>query len=223
MPPLLRISPSLLSADLGHLADQVSAAAAAGADALHLDVMDGAFVPNITFGHDTLRAVRAATDLPIEVHLMVQAPERFLERFAAAGASVLTVHYEATPHTHRALAAVRDLGLRAGLALNPGTPVACVQDLVDDMDLLLVMTVNPGFGGQRFISSMLPKLRAARALLDARGSEADLEVDGGIAPPNARAVVEAGATVLVAGTSIFGSDDISTALHALRAAAQGGT
>jgi ribulose-phosphate 3-epimerase len=199
----------------------VADAVAAGVDALHLDVMDGAFVPNITFGADTLRAVRAVTALPIEVHLMVQAPERFLEQFASAGASILTVHYEATPHAHRALSAVRDLGLRAGLALNPGTPALLAQDLVPALDLLLVMTVNPGFGGQRFIPTMLPKLRAARRLLDEVGSAAELEVDGGVDPVNAPAAVEAGATSLVAGSSIFGSGDVARAVWALRAAGAG--
>jgi ribulose-phosphate 3-epimerase len=197
------------------------AAVAAGVDALHLDVMDGTFVPNITFGPDTLRAVRAATDLPIEVHLMVQAPERFLAQFAAAGASILTVHYEATPHAHRALGAARELGLRAGLALNPGTPALLAQDLLADLDLLLIMTVNPGFGGQRFIETMLPKVRAARQLLDGRGrgDAVELEVDGGVGPANARALVEAGATTLVAGSSVFGTGDVGRAVQALRAAA----
>jgi ribulose-phosphate 3-epimerase len=217
----VRISPSLLAADVGHLAEQVAAAEAAGVDALHLDVMDGVFAPNITFGIPVLRAVRAATRLPIEVHLMVQQPERFLEAFAEHGADILTVHYEATPHVHRALAAVRALGLQAGLALNPGSPLGLVEDLTGDFDLLLVMTVNPGYGGQPFIASMLPKVRRARERIAASGGRADLEVDGGVDPSNARALVEAGATVLVAGTSVFAGGDVAANVARLRDAAEG--
>lgn len=215
----VRISPSLLSADVGRLAEQVAEITAGGADAVHLDVMDGTFVPNITFGPLVLRAVRAATTLPIEVHLMVQAPERFLAQFAEAGADILTLHYESTPHAHRALTLVRELGLRAGLALNPSSPALLAQDLIPDLDLLLVMTVNPGFGGQRFIETMLPKVRAARALLDAAGSAAALEVDGGVSPANAGALSRAGATVLVAGSSVFNNGPIAPAIARLRSAA----
>jgi ribulose-phosphate 3-epimerase len=218
----VKIAPSLLSADAGRLADEVAAVTAAGADLIHLDVMDGTFVPNITFGVDVLRAVRQATSLPIEVHLMVQAPERFLAQFAQAGATTLTIHYEATPHVQRALATIRTLGLGAGLALNPSSPPLLVEDLLPDLDLLLVMTVNPGFGGQRFIETMLPKVARARRLLDAAGSQAELEVDGGIGPVQAGALVRAGATILVAGSSIFGADDLRRAITDLRAAARQG-
>jgi ribulose-phosphate 3-epimerase len=218
---IVRISPSLLSADLGRLADQVSAASTGGADALHFDVMDGDFVPNITFGPVVLRAVRAATKLPIEAHLMVRSPERYLDVFAEAGADILTVHYEATSHVQRALGIARGLGARAGLALNPSSPVSLVEDLLPDVDLLLIMTVNPGFGGQRFIESMLPKVRRARALLDRAGSSAELEVDGGVTPTNAPLLCAAGATTLVAGSSLFGDRDVGQAIARLRTAAGG--
>jgi ribulose-phosphate 3-epimerase len=216
----LLLSPSLLSADLGHLADQVHACEAGGADWLHFDVIDGAFAPNITFGPVVLQAVRAATALPIEVHLMIECPERFLAAFADAGASMLTLHHESTPHIHRALTAVRELGLRAGLALNPGSPLALAQDLIPDLDLLLIMTVNPGYSGQRFIRSMLPKLRAARALLDEHRSPALLSVDGGVSVGTAAEVVAAGATYCVAGSGTFSGDPRET-IPALRAAAEG--
>lgn len=216
----MRIAPSILSADLGRLADEVRAAEAAGADWIHVDVMDGRFVPNLTFGPGIVRAVRAATRLPVDVHLMVVEPERHLEAFAEAGADGLSVQVEACTHLQRTLHAIRQLGKRAGAVLNPATSEETLRWVLPDLDLVLVMTVNPGFGGQEFLSSMLPKIRKVRELIDAGGHAIDLEVDGGIAPETAHAVVEAGARVLVAGNSVFGQPDRSAALHALRAAAR---
>jgi len=216
----VRIAPSILSADLGRLADEVRSAEAAGADWIHVDVMDGRFVPNITFGPAIVAAVRAATRLPVDVHLMVVEPERHLEAFAEAGADGLSVQVEACTHLQRTLHAIRQLGKRAGAVLNPHTPEDTLRWVLPDLDLILVMTVNPGFGGQAFLPSMLPKIRKVRELIDRDGHAIDLEVDGGIAPDTAHAVVEAGARVLVAGNSVFGQSDRRAALHALRAAAR---
>lgn len=216
----MRIAPSILSADLGRLADEVRAAEAAGADWIHVDVMDGRFVPSITFGPIIVRAVRAATRLPVDVHLMVVEPERHLDEFAEAGADGLSVQVEACTHLQRTLHAIRSLGKRAGAVLNPHTSEETLRWVLPDLDLVLVMTVNPGFGGQAFLPSMLPKIRKVRELIDQSGYAIDLEVDGGIAPETAHAVVEAGARVLVAGNSVFGQPDRSAALHALRAAAR---
>lgn len=216
----MRIAPSILSADLGRLADEVRAAEAAGADWIHVDVMDGRFVPNLTFGPGIVRAVRAATRLPVDVHLMILEPERHIEAFADAGADGLSVQVEASPHLQRTLHAIRQLGKRAGAVLNPHTSEETLRWVLPDLDLVLVMTVNPGFGGQAFLPSMLPKIRKVRELIDQSGYAIDLEVDGGIAPDTAHAVVEAGARVLVAGNSVFGQPDRSQALHALRAAAR---
>jgi ribulose-phosphate 3-epimerase len=217
---VVRIAPSILSADLGRLADEVRAAEAAGADWIHVDVMDGRFVPNITFGPAIVRAVRAATRLPVDVHLMVVEPERHLDAFAEAGADGLSVQVEACTHLQRTLHAIRELGKRAGAVLNPHTSEENLRWVLPDLDLVLVMTVNPGFGGQAFLPSMLPKIRKVRELIDSGGHAIDLEVDGGIAPDTAHAVVEAGARVLVAGNSVFGQPDRGAALHALRAAAR---
>ena len=217
---VVRIAPSILSADLGRLADEVRAAEAAGADWIHVDVMDGRFVPNITFGPQIVRAVRAATRLPVDVHLMILEPERHIEAFADAGADGLSVQVEASTHLQRTLHAIRQLGKRAGAVLNPHTSEETLRWVLPDLDLVLVMTVNPGFGGQEFLPSMLPKIRKVRELIDSGGHAIDLEVDGGIAVETAHAVVEAGARVLVAGNAVFGQPDRSQALHALRAAAR---
>ncbi len=213
----VRIAPSILSADFGRLADEVRDLERAGADLVHVDVMDGRFVPNLTIGPIVVKAVRAATSLPLDVHLMIVEPERYVAAFADAGADIITVHAEASPHLHRTLQQIRALGKQAGVALNPHTPEDVVRYVLDDVDLLLVMSVNPGFGGQSFLASALPKLRALRALIDASGRSIALEVDGGVAPGTAGQVVAAGADVLVAGSAVFGRSDYATAIAELRA------
>ncbi|HEY8552368.1 MAG TPA: ribulose-phosphate 3-epimerase [Thermaerobacter sp.] len=195
--------PSLLSADFARLAEQVRAAEAAGAAGLHLDVMDGHFVPNLTFGPPIIAAVRRLTSLPLDVHLMVERPENLVPAVAEAGADVVTVHVEATPHVHRALQMVRALGCRAGVALNPGTPATAVEPLLTEVDLILVMSVNPGFAGQAFLPLALDKLRALRAMLPAVGPRPWLEVDGGIDPRTGPLAAAAGADLLVAGSAVF--------------------
>jgi ribulose-phosphate 3-epimerase len=209
------IAPSVLSADLARLREHVEAAIAGGAEWLHVDVMDGQFVPNLTFGVPMIRALRGITDRPIDVHLMVERPERYLDDYAAAGASVFTFHPEATVHVQRHLAAARERGMLAGLALNPSTPVAVLEEVVDDLDLVLVMSVNPGFGGQRYIPAATDKIRRVREFLDRRGSRARLEVDGGITAATVGAARAAGADTFVAGTAIFGAPDIAGAVREL--------
>ncbi len=218
----VKLSPSILSADFGRLADQVRAAEDAGADYIHVDVMDGHFVPNLTMGPDVVAAVRRATSLPLDVHLMIEQPELLVTRFAEAGASILTVHQEACIHLNQTLAEIRHLGIRAGVSINPATPVGMLEEVVRDVDLVLVMTVNPGFGGQRTIPSTLEKARRMAEMIAAKGSGAELEVDGGIGVDNARQFIEAGARVLVAGSSVFNSrGSVADNLHALRVAAEG--
>jgi ribulose-phosphate 3-epimerase len=192
-----------------------------GAEYIHVDVMDGRFVPNITLGPPVVRAVRAATKAVVDCHLMIVEPERYVADFANAGADIITVHVEASPHLQRTLHAIRDLGKRAGVVLNPHTPEDTIRYVMGDVDLILVMSVNPGFGGQSFLPLVLPKLRALRQMIDATGRDIDLEIDGGIGPDNARLVTEAGATVLVAGSSIFGQKDRGAAIQQLRAAVSG--
>jgi ribulose-phosphate 3-epimerase len=203
----IKIAPSILAADLTQLGQQVMEAEAAGADYIHLDVMDGHYVPNITFGPLVVEAVRRVTQLPLDTHLMVEAPERYLADFAAAGTTVLTVHVETCPHLNRTIQQIKELGCRAGVAINPSTPAVSLEEIIPYVDLVLVLTVNPGFGGQAFIEGTLPKIRRVRAMLDAQNPDAELEVDGGIGPQTAPLVVKAGAQVLVAGSAIFGSDE----------------
>ena len=212
----IRIAPSVLSADLTRLAEQVEQVLAAGADWLHVDVMDGRFVPNLTFGAGMIEALRRLTDKPLDVHLMVVEPERYVEPFAAAGASVFTFHPEATPHVQRHLAAVKTRGMLAGLALNPGSPLALAEEVIADVDLLLVMTVNPGFGGQSYLPASNDKIRRARELLTAHGSRAFLEVDGGITAHTIAAAHAAGADTFVAGNAIFASRDPAGEVQELR-------
>ncbi|GGM04691.1 hypothetical protein GCM10010841_11380 [Deinococcus aerophilus] len=212
----IKLAPSILSCDFTRLGEELSAIA--GADWAHVDVMDGAFVPNISFGMPILAAARRASNLPMDVHLMIERPERYLKEFAAAGADSLTVHVEATPHVHRAVQQIRELGKRAGVTLNPGTPLEAVRPVLGDVDLVLVMSVNPGFGGQKFIPHSLERIRTLRRWLDELGSEAELQVDGGVSPTNARAVVAAGASVLVAGSAVYGRDGAQAGLERLREA-----
>jgi ribulose-phosphate 3-epimerase len=216
----IKIAPSILSADFTRLGQEVAEAEAAGADYIHVDVMDGHFVPNITLGPMVVKAVRRATSLPLDVHLMVEVPDRYLADFCAAGADGLTVHVETCPHLHRTVQQIKELGCWAGVTLNPSTPVTSLEEILPYVDLVLVMTVNPGFGGQSFIEGMLTKIRRVRAMLDGIGSEADVEVDGGIDSETAPRVVEAGANVLVAGSAVFAAGGIASAIARLRAASQ---
>lgn len=199
----VKIAPSILSADFARLGEQVVEASEAGADYIHVDVMDGHFVPNITIGPLIVEAIRPVTSLPLDVHLMIEAPERYVEDFARAGADIITVQWEACPHLHRVIQAIKGLGVKAGVALNPATPVGSLVDILPDLDLVLIMSVNPGFGGQHFIPNTIRKLHALRELMGAEEVNGEVEVDGGINPETAPAVVAAGAQVLVAGSAVF--------------------
>ncbi|MFI5309822.1 MAG: ribulose-phosphate 3-epimerase [Gemmatimonadales bacterium] len=213
----VRIAPSLLSVDLARLADQVAMLEAGGADWLHVDVMDGVFVPNLTFGAKFIETCRKLSTLPLDVHLMVVEPEKYFDGFAKAGANILTIHVEAAPHLQRQLARIRELGCGAGAVMNPGTPVESVREVATDLDLLLIMSVNPGFGGQRFIPGSVDKIRRARAILDDARSGAALEVDGGVARDTIVACWRAGADTFVAGNAVFGAKDPAAEIRALRA------
>jgi len=216
----IQIAPSLLSADFARLGEAVALAEHAGADLIHFDVMDGHFVPNITIGPPVLKSLSRVARLPIDVHLMIEDPDRYVEAFVDAGAASVTVHAEAVVHLHRTVHLIKSLGARAGVALNPATPVHALEDIAGDVDYVLIMTVNPGFGGQTFIPRSESKVRAARALLRREGSTAPIEVDGGIDVHTAPRIVAAGADILVAGNAVFGSADPERAIRELRAAAQ---
>jgi ribulose-phosphate 3-epimerase len=217
----LKISPSILPADFARLGDEVRAVEAAGADYIHVDVMDGRFVPNITFGPVILSAVRSATKLPIDAHLMIVEPDRYLEEFVRAGADLISVHAEAVPDVYRTLRHIRALGKKASIAINPDSPVDQAVELLPELDMVLLMTVNPGFAGQRFMDGVIPKIKALREEIDRRGMDVDIQVDGGIGPGTTPAVVAAGANVLVAGSAIFSAAgrDYKKAISGLRAAA----
>jgi ribulose-phosphate 3-epimerase len=212
----VRIAPSLLSADFGCLAEEVAMCERAGADWIHIDVMDGQFVPNLTFGAKVIETVRGLTALPLDVHLMVIEPEKYFESFASAGASIMSIHVEAAPHLHRQVYRIKELGCQAGVVLNPATPIELITDIAADIDLLLVMSVNPGFSAQEFIPASIPKVNRARRMLDDSGSRAALEVDGGIVRETIGAVWRAGADTFVAGNAIFGAADPAAEIQALR-------
>ena len=214
--PRIQIAPSILSADFSALGAEVRAVEEGGADWIHVDVMDGRFVPNLTIGPLVVAALRKVTRLPLDVHLMIVEPERYIEDFAGAGADVISVHVEASTHLQRTLRRIRELGKRAGVVLNPHTPEDALRYVLGDLDLILVMSVNPGFGGQAFLPQVLPKVAALRRMIDASGFPIDLEIDGGITPATAPTVVEAGARVLVAGSAVFGQPDRAAAIRALR-------
>lgn len=217
----IRVAPSVLSADFCRLADEL--ADVSTADLLHYDVMDGHFVPNLSFGIDLLRTVKSATELPVDVHLMITNPDEMVERYLDAGADVVSFHYEATSHAHRLVSLIKDRGAKASVAINPATPVCMLEPILCDLDMVLVMTVNPGFGGQRFIESSLRKLRRLRRMCDEQGVNPAIEVDGGITARNAAEVAAAGANVLVAGSSVFGAADRAAAIAAIRTSGTSGT
>jgi ribulose-phosphate 3-epimerase len=218
-PPLVQVAPSILSADFAALGRDIAAVERGGADLIHVDVMDGHFVPNITIGPPVVRAIKRIATRPLDVHLMIEEPDRYIEEFITAGASMVSVHVEAVPHLHRSVSHIKTLGAKAGVVLNPSTPASMLEDIAPDVDFVLVMSVNPGFGGQSFIPNTLKKLQRVRAVLNAAGSSALIEIDGGIGLDNVNAVVAAGANILVAGHAIFGTSDPEGATRALRAAA----
>ena len=219
---MIKIAPSILSADFARLGDEVRAIDAGGADYIHVDVMDGHFVPNITIGPLVVAALRPVTPRPFDVHLMIEAPDRYIADFAQAGADLITVHQEAAPHLHRTVQLIKSLGKKAGVSLNPATPVAELEVILDDLDLVLLMTVDPGFGGQSFIDSCLPKIETLRAMIDRRGLAIELEVDGGVKADNIGRIAAAGADVFVAGSAVFSTADYGATIRQLREAAQAG-
>jgi ribulose-phosphate 3-epimerase len=217
----VQIAPSLLSADFAKLREEITAVERGGADLIHVDVMDGHFVPNLTLGPILVRAIRSIATVPLDVHLMIENPDQYIEQFVDAGAARVSVHLEASRHLHRTVHLIKSCGVKAGVALNPSTPVVALEELAGDVDQVVVMTVNPGFAAQTFIPRSESKVRAMRQLLDSRGNAAPIEVDGGIGPANAARVVAAGAAILVAGNAIFASGDAARATRELRAAAVG--
>ncbi len=211
-----KIAPSILSADFARLGEEVRAVAAAGADYIHIDVMDGRFVPNITIGPLVVEAVRKVTDLPLDVHLMIEEPERYVEDFAAAGSDIIVVHAEACRHLHRVVQQIKATGKKAGVSLNPATPLNVLDYVLEELDLVLLMTVNPGFGGQSFIEACVPKIQQLRGMLDRHGYEAELEIDGGVKPANIARLAHAGADVMVAGSAVFNSNDYAATIAEMK-------
>ncbi len=205
---MAKLAPSLLSADFANLTDEIRKIEKGGADYLHLDVMDGVFVPNITFGPPLIKRLRKVTDMPFDVHLMIDRPERFIKDFADAGANILTVHPEATIHLHRTIQEIKNYGMKAGVSLNPSTDLSVLNYIIEDLDLILIMTVNPGFGGQTFIDTMVDKIKTLRNMIDSKGLDIILEVDGGVKLSNAKDLVELGVDLLVAGSEVFGAEDV---------------
>ncbi|WP_416731482.1 ribulose-phosphate 3-epimerase [Fictibacillus sp. JL2B1089] len=213
---MIKIAPSILSADFSKLGDDIKAVEEAGADYIHVDVMDGHFVPNITIGPLVVQAIRPITKLPLDVHLMIENPDRYIEEFAKAGADIISVHVEASPHLHRTVQLIKQQGVKAGVVINPATSVETIRHILQDVDLVLLMTVNPGFGGQAFIESVVPKIKEVSDLVETQGLNVEIEVDGGVNPKTARLCVEAGANVLVAGSAIYGKKDLKGAIEAIR-------
>ena len=212
----VKIAPSILSADFGRLLEDVKKVEAAGVEYLHIDIMDGHFVPNISFGPMVMGAISGKTSLVKDVHLMIENPDQYVEAFVKAGADIIVVHQEACPHLHRSIQNIKSYGVKAGVSLNPGSSLSTIEEVLDDLDMVLIMSVNPGFGGQSFIESQLDKIRRLRQMITERGLEVDIEVDGGIKASNVAKVVEAGANVIVAGSAIFGADDINEAVKGFR-------
>jgi ribulose-phosphate 3-epimerase len=213
---MIKIAPSILSANFAFLGEEIRDVEQGGADYIHVDVMDGHFVPNVTIGPLVVEAIRPVTNLPLDVHLMIEQPDRYIPAFAKAGADLLSVHVEACPHLHRTIHLIKEQGVKAGVVLNPHTPVEMIQHIIEDVDLVLLMTVNPGFGGQKFIPSVLPKIRQVAQFVKERNLSVEIEVDGGINAETARLCVEAGANVLVAGSAIYNERDRAAAIRALR-------
>jgi len=211
-----QIAPSILSADFSRLGEEIKAVESAGADLIHVDVMDGHYVPNITIGPGVVSSLRKTTSLPFDVHLMIEDPDRYIDAFVDAGSNIITVHAEAVTHLHRTVQYIKTKGVRAGVSLNPSTPLACVEEILPYIDLLLIMTVNPGFGGQKFITGMLPKIRKARELAQARGLKMAIEVDGGVTAENIGTLADAGADIFVAGAAVFGSPSYSDTIRKMK-------
>ncbi|MGG1678760.1 ribulose-phosphate 3-epimerase [Neobacillus sp. NRS-1170] len=213
---MVKIAPSILSADFSKLGEEIIAVEKGGADYIHVDVMDGHFVPNITIGPLIVEAIRPITKLPLDVHLMIENPDQYIEAFAKAGADYITVHVEACRHLHRTIQAIKSLGIKAGVVLNPATPVETIQHIIGDIDMVLLMSVNPGFGGQKFIPEVLPKIRKVKEMAEQKGLSIEIEIDGGVNPETAKQCMEAGANVLVAGSAIYNESDYAKAISLIR-------